>query len=137
MESVIDISRWPLVYYVMPEQVSEEDAHKHIAELQAILDRQQPFVLIFSGVELPQNSAEFFRQYKAWGKRTRTAQQRFCRGAVRVETDAAKRRSFWRKALRYLTQSTIPYPYRVVANEAEAQEQAAQWLAAGAKHDAR
>jgi hypothetical protein len=136
VESVIDSSRWPLVYYVMPERVSAEDAHHHIAALQAILDRQQPFVLIFSGVELPSDSAQFFRQYKAWGKRTRSAQQRYCLGAVRVEPDAAKRRSLWRKALRYLTSSTIPYPYQVVATEQEAENQAQQWLSGG-QHGSR
>jgi len=127
-ESIIDTQAWPLVHYVMPEQVDDQHAEQHIAALQAVLDRQQPFVLIFSGVELPKNSAGFFRRYKEWGKRTRDAQQRWCRGAVRVEPDAAKRRSFWRNALRYLTSRTIPYPYKVVASHHEAEQQARLWL---------
>lgn len=127
-EPAIDTSAWPLVHYVMPEHVGQDETPHHIAALQTILDRQQPFVLIFSGVELPSDSAHFFREYKAWGKRTRSQQQRYCRGAVRVEPDEAKRRSFWRKALRYLTASTVPYPYRVVASEQEAQQQARLWL---------
>ncbi|MCU5775500.1 hypothetical protein N5923_19365 [Erwiniaceae bacterium BAC15a-03b] len=127
-EQIIDTSGWPLVHYVMPESVPDSLAEHHIAALQAVLDRQQPFVLIFSGVELPKNSALFFRLYKAWGSRTREAQQRYCRGAVRVEPDEAKRRSFWRQALRYLTTRTIPYPYKVVASHAEAEQQAQCWL---------
>ena len=131
-QPAIDTTQWPLVHYVMPERVSAEETESHIQALQAILDQQQPFVLIFSGVELPADSAHFFREYKAWGKRTRPLQQRYCRGAVRVEPDEAKRRSLWRKAMRYLTASTIPYPYRVVASEKEARQQAQQWL--GAAH---
>ncbi|MFS2225866.1 hypothetical protein [Pantoea sp. B65] len=127
-EEIIDTSRWPLVHYVMPEQVPDSLAEQHVAALQAILDRQQPFVLIFSGVELPKNSARFFRLYKQWGSRTRAAQQRYCRGAVRVEPDDARRRSFWRQALRYLTTRAIPYPYQLVASHAEAEQQAQRWL---------
>ncbi|MBF1995900.1 hypothetical protein [Serratia symbiotica] len=129
-QPAIDTSQWPLVHYVMPERVSAEETSIHIQALQAVLDQRQPFVLIFSGVELPTDSAYFFREYKAWGKRTRDQQQRYCRGAVRVEPDEGKRRSMWRKALRYLTASTIPYPYRVVATELEARQQAQHWLGA-------
>ncbi|NIF22446.1 hypothetical protein [Candidatus Pantoea multigeneris] len=127
-KDVIDTSQWPLVHYVMPDQVNAEEATAHIQALQQVLDRREPFVLIFSGVELPQNSAEFFRQYKAWGKATRHAQALYCCGAVRVEPDAAKRQSLWRKALRYLTSRAIPYPYQVVATSEEAEQQAKQWL---------
>lgn len=127
-EVMIDTRAWPLVHYVMPERVADEDAPQHIAALQAVLDRQQPFVLIFSGVELPKDSAHFFRLYKKWGSETRAAQQRYCRGAVRVEPDEAKRRSLWRKALRYLTTRTIPYPYEVVASGQQAEQQAQRWL---------
>lgn len=127
-EKIIDTRAWPLVHYVMPEQVADHEAEHHIAALQAVLDRQQPFVLIFSGVEMPKNSAHFFRLYKAWGKTTREAQQRWCRGAVRVEPDEAKRRSFWRSALRYLTSKAVPYPYKVVASQADAEQQAQRWL---------
>ncbi len=127
-ESIIDTHAWPLVHYVMPAQIPDSEAEQHIAALQAVLDRQQPFVLIFSGVEMPKDSAHFFRLYKAWGARTKAAQQRYCRGAVRVEPDEAIRRSFWRKALRYITTRTIPYPYEVVASHDEAERQAQRWL---------
>ncbi len=128
LQSVIDISQWPLVYYIMPEEVPDEEAEHHIAVLQEVLERQQPFVLIFSGVELPRNSAHFFRLYKEWGKRTREQQRRYCNGAVRVEPDVAKRKSMWRKALRYLTTRSIPYPYTVVSTPEEAEQQARSWL---------
>lgn len=126
---IIDTHQWPLVYYVMPERVSDEETETHIRALQSIIDRQQPYVLIFSGVELPTDSAHFLREYKAWGKRTHAGQQLYCRGAVRVEPDDEKRNAMWRKAQRYITDSSIiPYPYRVVASDLEARQQAEQWL---------
>jgi hypothetical protein len=127
-EEIINTRSWPLVHYVMPEQVPDNEVEQHIAALQAVLDRQQLFVLIFSGVELPRNSAHFFRRYKNWGKMTREAQQRWCCGAVRVEPDEVKRRSFWRNALRYLSSKAVPYPYKVVASQVEAEQQAQCWL---------
>lgn len=127
-ETIIDTTDWPRVWYVMPARVSDEEAPAHIAALQAVLDRREPFVLIFSGVELPKDSAAFFRLYRQWGKETRALQQQFCRGAVRVEPDAGKRRSLWRKALQYLTSRSVPYPYQVVADAHAAERQAQRWL---------
>ncbi|MFU8927197.1 hypothetical protein [Acinetobacter puyangensis] len=127
-QPIIDDSNFPIVNFVMPEQIKDTETEQHIAAWQAILDKQQPYVLIFSGVELPKNSAAFFREYKKWNKRTRSQQEKYCCGAVRVETDEAKRKSLWRKAFRYLTSSAIPYPYRVVATQQEAQSQATSWL---------
>lgn len=127
---IIDTRQWPLVYYVMPDRVSVEETEAHIQGLQSIIDRQQPYVLIFSGVELPTDSAHFLREYKAWGKRTYADQQRYCRGAVRVERDEEQRNALWRKALRYVNESTIPYPYRIVGSDEEAREQADEWLKA-------
>jgi len=129
MLNVIDSSHWPLVHYVMPERVEDEVAGEHIAALNAILTRQQPFVLIFSGVEQPKDSPQFMRLMRTWSVNTRAEQQRWCKGAVRVEPDAAKRRSLWRKALRYVQSRAAPYPYQVVASDEEAQRLAHRWLA--------
>lgn len=128
VKPVIDTSQWPLVYYVMPEQVSAAESESHIQALQSVIDRQQPYVLIFSGVELPRDSAHFLREYKAWGKRTFAEQHRYCRGAVRVEPDDETRSALWQKAQRYVSDGSIPYPYRVVASDSEARQQAEQWL---------
>ncbi len=131
MQNVIDLSHWPLVHYVMPERVEDDVAGEHIAALNVVLTRQQPFVLIFSGVEQPKDSPEFMRLMRAWSIDTRAQQQRWCKGAVRVEPDDAKRGSLWRKALRYVQSRAAPYPYKVVATGQEAQQLAQTWLAGG------
>jgi hypothetical protein len=131
MQNVIDSSHWPLVHYVMPERVSDEDAPEHVAALNAVLTREQPFVLIFSGVEQPKDSAEFMRLMRKWSVETRAEQQRWCKGAVRVEPDESRRRSLWRKALRYVQSRAAPYPYKVVATHDEALDLAARWLSEG------
>lgn len=125
---IIDDSNFPIIHFVMPEQIKDTETEQHIAAWQAILDKQQPYILIFSGAELPKNSAVFLHEYKKWNKQTRGQQEKYCCGAIRVETDEVKRKSLWRKALRYLTSSTIPYPYRVVATQQEAEIQASIWL---------
>ncbi len=124
----IDTAAWPLVHYVMPEKVADGDAEAHMKALDAVLNRNEPFVLIFSGAEIPRDSSLFLSLYRQWGKRTLEQQKRFCRGAVRVEPDAAKRKSLWRKALRYVASKRAPYPYVVVATETEAEIQARKWL---------
>lgn len=131
MLNVIDSSHWPLVYYVIPERVEDDVAGEHIAALNEILTRQQPFVLIFCGVEQPKDSKEFMRLMRAWSVDTRAQQQRWCKGAVRVEPDEAKRRSLWRKALRYVQSRAAPYPYKVVASNEEAGQAALALLAGG------
>lgn len=135
MPNVIDSSQWPLVHYIMPERVNDEDAAEHIAVLNAILTRCQPFVLIFSGVEQPKDSPRFLQLLREWSIATRQEQQRWCLGAVRVEPDEAKRRSLWRKALRFVQSKAAPYPYKVVASAHEAHQQADAWLAERREHE--
>ncbi|WP_437729161.1 hypothetical protein [Sorangium sp. So ce861] len=124
----IDMSRWPIVHYEMPEHVPDDEAPRHVDVFNGVLERNEPFVLIFSGAEMPSKSMRFLRLYDAWSKRNFAAQKRLCRGAVRVEPDAGKRSSLWRKALLYVTSSRSPYPYRIVATVEEAQSQARAWL---------
>ncbi len=127
-QAIIDATCWPLVYYRMPEEIPDTEAERHMQAMEAVLERRQPFVLIFSGVELPKNSAKFFRLYKAWNRLNYEQQKTWCRGAIRIEPDAAKRHSLWRKALRYLASRRIPYPYKIVASPTEADTQARCWL---------
>jgi hypothetical protein len=128
--SIISTRDWPIVRYQMPEHVADTDAEGIIAQLDAVLVREEKFVLIFSGAELPRDSAHFMKLYAQWSKRTMAAQRRLCRGAVRIEPDERKRNAFWRKALIYVMSSRSPYPYKIVADSNAALVQANTWLAA-------
>lgn len=129
MDQHLDTSSWPIVFYEMPEEIPDSEAQNHVDEMQSILAKQQPFVLIFHGVEYPKKSKLFYKTYRQWGKDTKDLQKKFCRGAIRVEPDEKKRKSLFKMALRYLTAQAIPYPYKVVASMDEARGQADQWLA--------
>lgn len=125
---IVDTSAWPVVTYEMPERVADDEAKAHIDAMQAVLDRKEPFVLVFHGTEYPKDSKLFMKSYRKWGLETRDQQKAYCKGAVRIEPDEKKRRSFFKQALTYLTSKTMVYPYKVVASMAEAQQQAEHWL---------
>lgn len=125
---ILDTSAWPIVTYELPESVADSDAQNHIDEMQALLDRKEAFVLIFHGTEYPKDSKLFYKIYREWGKRTKSEQKLYCRGAVRVEPDEKKRKSLFKMAMNFLTKQSVPYPYHVVASMAEAHEQAGKWL---------
>lgn len=126
---IVDTSTWPIVTYEMPEKVPESEAQAHIDAMQAVLDRKEPFVLIFHGTEYPRDSKQFMKSYRQWGMATRDQQKAYCKGAVRIEPDEKKRKSLFKQALTYLTSRAMVYPYKVVATMGEAKKQAEAWLA--------
>ena len=125
----LDISTWPIAKYRMPDQVADDQAEQHVAAFEALLARNERFALVFHGPEMPRDSKHFLKLYSAWFKRTRALQKKLCAGAIRVEPDERKRRSFLRKAFAYANGLIIPYPYRIVATVDEAETLARQWLA--------
>jgi hypothetical protein len=131
--SNFDLSGWPVVRYRMPDHVPDDQAEAQIAEFQAILARNERFAMIFWGPLKPAKSKHFMRLYGAWFKKNKEAQTRLCAGAVRLEPDEQRRRSFALRALAYANNVFMPYPYKVVGSDAEALQQAREWLAASPK----
>ena len=127
--SYFDLSGWPLARCQVPERVPDTEVEARIAAFDAILARNERFVLIFHGAEMPKDSPRFMRAYKAWFNATKATQKRLCAGAVRVEPDADRRKSMALEALSLMNKVFLPYPYAVVASDAEAQAQARMWLA--------
>ncbi|ABD88575.1 hypothetical protein [Rhodopseudomonas palustris] len=123
-----DLSSWPIARYQMPAHVPDDMAQASIAEFDALLARNQRFVLVFHGPEMPKDSKHFMKLYRDWFKRTRATQQRLCAGGIRIEPDARRRTSFAVKALSLANKVFLPYPYRVVANDSDALTQARAWL---------
>lgn len=125
-----DLSGWPVARYRMPERVPDADAEVRVAEFDALLARNERFVLVFHGPEMPKDSPRFMRAYKTWFSATKETQKRLCAGAIRVEPDAERRKSFTMKVLSLMNKVFMPYPYTVVGSDAQAQAQAKAWLAA-------
>lgn len=130
MENVIDTRDWPLVYFTMPLQVADEQAAAVLAQITAIYDRAAPFVLCMDGPALPQHSPQFLSAYLQWSKANHALQQRYCRGAIRIEADDDARQRFEQHAAQYAASGQAAYPYHVVATQEEANRLAASLLGA-------
>lgn len=128
MENVIDARDWPLVYFTMPAQVADEQADAVLAQITAIYDRAAPFVLCMDGPALPQHSPQFLTAYLQWSKAHHALQQRYCRGAIRIEADSEARQRYQLHAVQYAASGQAAYPYHVVATEQEAHALAASLL---------
>lgn len=129
--TIIDASAWPVARWTMPAVIPDEEADDLLAAFDALLARGERFVLIFDGVERPEQSSRFNRLYKDCSKRRRRDLGRLVAGAVRVEPDGAKRKALLGKLLNAALAAFIPYPFKVVGSEAEAQRLASDWLHAG------
>ncbi|AZO77689.1 MULTISPECIES: hypothetical protein [unclassified Bosea (in: a-proteobacteria)] len=129
--TIIDASSWPVVRWTMPPVILDDEADDLLAAFDALLARGERFVLIFDGVERPEQSSRFNRLYKDWSKRRRRDLGRLVAGAVRVEPDEAKRMALLGKLLNVAMAAFIPYPFKVVGSEVEAQRLASDWLRSG------
>jgi hypothetical protein len=127
---IIDASAWPVVRWTMPMVIPDEEADDLLAAFDGLLTRGERFVLIFDGVERPEQSSRFNRLYKDWSKRRRKDLGRLVAGAVRVEPEEGKRKALLGKLLNAALAAFIPYPFKVVGSEAEAQRTASEWLRA-------
>ncbi|MFT4252987.1 MAG: hypothetical protein QM608_10920 [Caulobacter sp.] len=130
MPGFIETQDWPVARLVMPEQVADADAQDRLAQLKALYDRAEPFVLIMEGVELPRHSPGFMKAYAEWSMATLDLQRRWCLGAVRIEPDALLRQAYGERAAQAAKAGIQPYPYEIVDSESAARAQAARWLAA-------
>lgn len=126
--AVIDASSWPVVRWTMPAVIPDEETDNLLAAFDALLARDERFVLIFDGAERPEQSSRFNRLYKDWFKRRRKDLGRLVAGAARVEPDEAKRKALLGKLVNAALAALIPYPFKVVGSEAEARWLAREWL---------
>ncbi|MCV9940306.1 hypothetical protein OIU35_28460 [Boseaceae bacterium BT-24-1] len=67
--TIIDASAWPVVRWTMPVVIPDAQAQALLVEFDGLLMRGERFVLIFDGVERPEQSSRFNRLYKGWAKR--------------------------------------------------------------------
>ncbi|WP_334186121.1 hypothetical protein [Novosphingobium sp.] len=131
MTTFVDTRDWPLARLVMPEHVADAEAEGHIAQLVALYDRQERFVLLLAGAELPRHSPAFMKAYAQWSMSTLELARRYCLGAVRVEPDAAQREAYRHRAEQAAKAGAHAYPYEIVADAQAADDLARRWLGAG------
>ncbi|KQU49902.1 hypothetical protein ASG72_17950 [Bosea sp. Leaf344] len=128
---VVDDRAWPLVRLTVPKVIADDEADAVIAALEAVIARGSRFALIFDGPERPEASPRFDRLYREWSRRRRGDLGRLVLGAVRIERDETRRRAMLGTMLDAALAAIMPYPFKVVGSEAEAQQMAEAWLEAG------
>ncbi|PWC09769.1 hypothetical protein B4923_18820 [Brenneria roseae subsp. americana] len=116
----IDTQYWPLVFLHMPEQVPDEQAGDYLAQIEVLYARHQPFVLCMTGADLPHHSSVFMAAYLQWTTDNVSLQQQYCAGAIRIESDDAKREKYRQWARNWAKSGNAPYLYAVVATLPEA-----------------
>ena len=124
---VHDISAFPLVR-ARPDAVQPGYAVAWEEEMQALLDRGTPFVVIFSGTQ-PEEAHEDRRRRALWLKRSREVLGLICKGMIVVEESRSRRLVMEAQAL--MAEKAFGVPARVVASEAGVEEAARDLLARG------
>lgn len=124
----IDTQAWPEVRLSMPEQIPDTQAESYMAQIAELYARAQRFVLYMTGADLPHHSPVFMNRYLQWTRDNVSLQQRYCAGAIRIETDDVRREKYQQWAQNLAQSGQSPYGYFVVATEAEAHALAARLL---------
>lgn len=91
MVKYVDDSKFPLVWIVYPERMSQEEMESVIGEMDEILDRDTPFVYV---ADLRSGFVPDARQREAYGAhydRRRGQWRRLCRGGAAVNKPDAQR----------------------------------------------
>ena len=123
----IDKSAWPIVHIIMPTQVEQGAEVAYIEEMQAILDRGEPYVLLFEGPE-KLDAPAFNSAYMRWFKKVKARQNELCRGIVRIDPEQSGQTSLISAMKNKVVKMSLSYPYEVCATLDQARAKANQWL---------
>ncbi|MGK2889456.1 MAG: hypothetical protein ACSLEN_11155 [Candidatus Malihini olakiniferum] len=96
----------------MPVRVSDDHADVVLAQITAIYERTSPFVLFSETAGFwPHHLPQFLTAYLCWSKENHALQQRYCRGAIRIESNDAMHASIiCNKQLNIMPLSRPPIP---------------------------
>ncbi|MDG0796774.1 hypothetical protein [Pectobacterium punjabense] len=117
----LDTHAWPIVFLHMPEQVPDDKSAAYMAQITQLYAAQERFVLCMTGADLPYHSPVFMKAYLQWTRDNVSLQQQYCAGAIRIESDEAKRQKYVEWADNWAQSEQAPYTYFVVATLPEAQ----------------
>lgn len=115
-----DIENFPVVKisYQSSDQISLEE---NIARFEALLDRQQAFVLLGEGPAPEQQASHEERKFvAAWVKQKRSNLAEFVKALVHIETDEQSRLLMQKFANNYV--KFAGYPMFVVTSQQQAQQ---------------
>lgn len=87
-EITCDLSNWPIVRLHFPSFPSDEAVDCWIRELDEVLLRQEPYVVISTFDREYQFSQQARKVEMAWFKRHKSLLAKYCRGMLRVTNDA-------------------------------------------------
>ncbi len=114
--TVHDVSAFPVV---RPRNagMTEGYAPQWVSEMEALLARGEPYVLVLEGVRVDE-AHEDRKQRGLWLKKNKQALRKVCKALISVEPDALKRAAFRLQAAGAVRAFGIPMD--VVASAAEA-----------------
>ncbi|MDC9818886.1 hypothetical protein ABRQ07_08340 [Pectobacterium polonicum] len=117
----LDTHAWPIVFLHMPEQVPDNESAAYMAQITQLYAAQERVVLCMTGADLPHHSPVFMNAYLQWTRDNVNLQRQYCAGAIRIESDEAKRQKYVEWADNWAQSGQAPYAYFVVATLLEAQ----------------
>jgi hypothetical protein len=123
----ISIDNWPIVYIKMPVTVKEGAEIEYLQLMQSIIDRDEPYVVIFEGPE-KLDAPAFNSAYMKWYKSVKEKQNRLLKGIARIAPEETKKKSIIAAAKEKVAKMAVPYPYEICTSMAEASELAEGWL---------
>lgn len=118
------IDRFPLVIF-QPELVQRCDASVWIREMEALIDRRKPFIVI-SPSSFHKESCEYFHLRRKWVMRHRLLLATYCRAFVSIEPNVKRKDEMSAMALGFAM--TFGIAQFLVSNELEAERLAASLL---------
>ncbi|MDE1149243.1 MAG: hypothetical protein PW843_22000 [Azospirillaceae bacterium] len=122
-----DVSDFPVVR-PRPGPVSPGAGVQWVREMDALLARAQPFVMVMDGSMHEEEAHEDRRERAIWMKQNRDRMAALCRLVVAVEPDAVRRAAF--KVQAAIAVKAFGVPMDVTATQEEAALKAATALAA-------
>jgi hypothetical protein len=112
----VDDSRWPIAVFTTVGSLDDAQIDAYAAEGVRMLERREPYVVVFDLSQIGQVSGYARARYKQWTETNREALQTYCVGAAHVINSPL---------LRFITMmvmliSPSPMPYSVCSNLTEA-----------------
>jgi hypothetical protein len=126
---LIDTDNWPIVHVKMPQSVAEGAEVGYLQDMQSILDRNEPHVMIYEGPE-KLDAPAFNAAYMKWYKSVKEQQNRLLKGIARIDPENAGNKSLIAAAKEKIAKLAVPYPYEICSSMEDAKTLAQTWLAA-------
>jgi hypothetical protein len=123
-----DMTKFPLVVLETVGDIPPDQLDTHFAEYRRILDRNQPYTLVYDATKIGKVDALLRKRYAEFMKTNERDFERLCLGCSFVITSAVVRGAL--TAVLWLTGS-LPFPHKISSTREEAEAWAREQLRAG------